>query len=87
MALTRLTTAVEAWWLQWRPGSIDGPAQGYTCLVSDLAVGDVLCGSRMTITALGPTGSATRSITATRVGTSYTFSLVSGSTVQILRAV
>lgn len=84
MALTRLATAVEQWWLTWRPGPTDGAALGYTALVSDLAVGDFLVGPRMTVTALGTSGT-TRSITATRLDITYTFTLVSASTVIILR--
>lgn len=83
MALVRLSTAVDAWWLEWRPGPAGGGTP-YTCLVSELAVGDFLCGSRVTVTALGTAGT-TRTVTGTRVGDPITLTLVSASTVQIIR--
>jgi hypothetical protein len=81
---TRLSTALEQWWQQWRPGhQEDGELWNVT--VNELVVGDYLVGSRQRVAALGTTGT-NRSVTLERLGvTSPAVSWVGASTLWVLR--
>jgi hypothetical protein len=85
MAITRLTTVIENALLAQRPGHTGGQAQAYSGLVSDVAVGDYLMGSRHEITA--KSGTTTVTLTVRRVGVVSTLTYPSTATVQFLRPV
>jgi hypothetical protein len=89
MAVTSLSQAIHDWWVLKRPGVNTSPAATLRSgLVSDLAVGDFLIGTRATITAIGASGAATatRNITLQRRGElSFPVDWVNGATVWFTR--
>ena len=89
MAVTTLAQAIHDWLVGQRPGvGTDPSATLRSGLVSDLAVGDYLIGSRAIITSIGAAGAATatRSITMQRRGElTFTVAWVNGATVMFTR--
>lgn len=86
MALTQVTGARATYWLATRPGP--GTPTGttvYTALVSDLAAGDFLCGMRAKVVSTGSTTSGNRTLTLTRLGHTWTQTLVAASSLMIIR--
>jgi hypothetical protein len=84
MALTQVTGAPATYWLNNRPGN-NAEGTVYDCLVSDLAVGDFLCGPRAHVTATGSTTSGVRTLTVSRLGVSSTVAYVATTTIRIIR--
>lgn len=84
MALTQVTGSRATYWLNARPG-VSGGTTVYTCLVSDLAANDFLCGSRATIVSTGTTSSGNRSLTLNRLGYQWTQTMPATATVMIIR--
>jgi hypothetical protein len=84
MALTQVTGALANWLLIQRNGGF-GAGTVYTCLVSDLAVGDYMPGMRAFVASTGTTTSGNRTLTLTRLGFTWTQTLVAAHTIQIIR--
>lgn len=84
MALTQVTGARATFWLTQRPGPTAGTAV-YTCLVSDLAANDFVCGMRAVVTVTGTTVSGKRTLTFERLGHTWTQTAVATAGVMIIR--
>ena len=84
MALAQITGARATYWQSLRPGP-QGTGTMYTALVSDLAAGDFICGTRATVVSTGATTSGNRTLTLTRLGITWTQTLVAASALTIIR--
>lgn len=84
MALSQVTGSLANWWLTYRYGSKPAGTV-YNCLVSDLAVGDYLVGTRATITVVGAVSGSNKSFTLDRLGKTMTVSWPTASAIQIIR--
>lgn len=83
MALVQITGSRAAYWESFRPGPTGGTM--YTALVSDLAVGDFICGSRAVVVSTGTTTGGNRTLTLSRVGHTWTQTMVAASSLAVIR--
>lgn len=85
MALSSIAgTALANWYLAYRNGGLPSGTV-YNCLVSDLTVGDYLPGPRLKVVSIGAVAGGNSTFTVSRVGFTFTVTMPTASSVQIIR--